>query len=364
MSPMTRSMVPQGLPPPGRRGFFAARPRCARLGPMQQKDRIAPHPAQPHPDIAWRIGDVTIRGDLILAPMAGFSDQPFRRICREMGSAVSYTPCAVDRAVLAQSDEADRTYAFHESERPVAIQLLSRDPDLLVAAAQRIMSFQPDLIDLNLGCPSRRITSGGRGAALLRRPSRIERLVSALVSAVPIPVTAKIRLGWDDNSRNYLEVARILEDAGAQAIAVHGRTKDQGYAGWADWDAIAAIVASVKVPVIANGDVRTVADIARIAAHTGCDAVMIGRGAIGNPWLFARRNLEDIPLDERLGVIARHLRDMAAFYGQRHGTICFRKHLVKYIRGLPGAARMRGKLMQPETPDELLSALQAWYKTL
>jgi len=331
---------------------------------MHNKSMTTSNPAQLGPNKVWHIGDVPICGDLILAPMAGFSDQPFRRICREMGSAVSYTPCVVDRAVLAESPNASPTYAFHESERPVAIQLLSRDPNLLVAAAQRLMAFQPDLIDLNLGCPSRRITGGGRGAALLKHPSRVGRMVSMLVQAVPIPVTAKMRLGWDDSSRNHLEIARILEDTGARAIAVHGRTKAQAYAGQADWDAIAAIKASVKVPVIANGDVRSVADIVRIAAHTACDAVMIGRGALGNPWLFARRDRGSVPLHERLSVMERHLRAMAAFYGDRRGTICFRKHLVKYMRGLPGAAHMRAELMVIETPDDLLAALRAWYQAL
>jgi len=314
------------------------------------------------PDAAlWRIGDVAIGGDLILAPMAGFSDQPFRRICREMGSAISYTPCAVDRAVLADSDEADRTYAFHASERPVAIQLLSREPALLAEAAKRLVEiFQPDLIDLNLGCPSRRVAGGGRGAALLQRPGLISQLMTTLVNAVPIPITAKIRLGWDASSRNHVEVARTLQDAGAQAIAVHGRTKEQAYAGQADWDAIAEVAASVQVPVIANGDVRSVADIDRILRHTGGRAVMIGRGAVGNPWLFSRRDLDTVSIQERLAVMERHLRMMAELAGERHGTICFRKHLVKYMRGVPNAARMRGELMRPESPDELVAALHAW----
>ncbi|MGC9359687.1 MAG: tRNA dihydrouridine synthase DusB [Anaerolineae bacterium] len=312
----------------------------------------------------WHIGTIPIHGDLILAPMAGFSDMSFRRICREMGSAISYTPCVVDRAVLAEAAGADRTYAFHEDERPVAIQLLSRDPNLLVAAARRLMAFEPDLIDLNLGCPSRRITSGGRGAALLRQPQRIGQLVAALVESVPIPVTAKIRLGWDDASRNYLEVARILEDAGASAIAVHARTKAQNYAGHADWGAIAAIVEAVDVPVIGNGDVRSVSDIADMKAQTGCNAVMIGRGAIGNPWIFARRDLSDVSLEERLRVVSRHVSAMASFYGPRHGTVCFRKHLVKYIRGLPGAAQTRAELMRLESPEEVMATLRAWYETL
>jgi len=331
---------------------------------MQANITTASQTVQSHADNTWHIGDMPIHGDLILAPMAGFSDMPFRRICREMGSAISYTPCAVDCAVLAESPGADRTYAFHESERPLAIQLLSRDPRLLAAAAQRVMTFEPDLIDLNLGCPSRRITGGGRGAALLREPQRIAKLISALVEAVPVPVTAKIRLGWDDTSRNYLEVAHILEDAGARAIAVHGRTKAQGYAGQADWDAIAAVVAEVDIPVIGNGDVCSVADIENIKRHTGCDAVMIGRGAIGNPWLFARRDLSTIPLEERLRVMERHLETMAAFYGVHHGTICFRKHLVKYVRGLPGAAHMRGELVRLETPQEVLAKMNAWHEML
>lgn len=304
------------------------------------------------------IGRVPIEGDLVLAPMAGYSDRPYRTICREMGSALSYTSCILDEAVLQRSKRTETLVDFGAEERPVAIQMLSNDERTLVEACLRLMELEPDVFDLNLGCPARHVSYRGRGAALLRAPDRIGRMVAQLVRAVPVPVTAKIRLGWEQ--RNYLEVARVLEDSGVAAIAVHGRTKAQSYAERADWGAIAEVRAAVRVPVLANGDVRTVADIAAIRAATGCAGVMIGRGAVGNPWIFQRRDITSVTYAERLAVIRRHLAAMLAYYGERIGLLLFRKHVVKYVQGLDEAGLLRNRLVACESAAALLQVLEEW----
>ena len=307
------------------------------------------------------LGNVPLYGDLVLAPMAGYSDVPFRLICREMGSAVSYTPCVQEGAMLRwRSRRREERIDFREEERPVAMQLLGKDEHELVQAALRAQELRPDIIDLNFGCPARRVSWHGRGAALLREPMLIGHLVSRVVHAVSVPVTAKIRLGWDESSRNYCEVAHILEDSGVSAITVHGRTKEQGYSGQADWNSIAEVRANIKVPVIANGDVRTVADIAAIKRVTGCNIVMIGRGAVGHPWIFARRDVGDVGYAERQAMIRRHLQAMIAYYGQRVALLVFRKHIVHYIRTMDDAASRRNALVACRTADELFALLESW----
>ncbi len=306
------------------------------------------------------IGSVPLYGDLILSPMVGYSDMPFRLICREMGSAMSYVPYVLDDAVNRRCRRAKKLVDFHPAERPVALQVLGKEEGNLLEACRRLLELAPDWLDLNLGCPARRVSGRGRGAALLCEPLKIGRIVSELTRVLPVPLTAKIRLGWDDNSRNYLEVAHILEESGIAAIAVHGRTKAQGYSGRADWQAIAEVRAAVRVPVLANGDVRTVADIAAIKAATGCELVLIGRGAVGNPWIFSRRDAADVPYAERLAMIRRHLQAMTDYYGERIGLLLFRKHVVKYIQELDGATDFRPLLCSAETPAELLRLLEAW----
>ena len=194
-----------------------------------------------------------------------------------------------------------------------------------------VLRLNPDIIDINLGCSARCVSNRGAGAGLLKSPEKIKEIFTGLIKISPVPVTAKMRLGWDENSRNYLEVAKLLEDHGAAMIAVHGRTRSQAYTGKSDWIAIGEIKQTVSIPVIANGDVRTVADIERIKSITGCDAVMIGRGAIGNPWLFSRIDRASISLQSTIEVMLEHLTLMDDFYGQSRGHILFRKHLKAYL---------------------------------
>ncbi len=303
-------------------------------------------------------------GDVILAPMDGYSDLPFRVLCREYGSAMSYTEFVAIEAVQYAAKKAMRMFDYAPSEKPqMSFQIFGADEDKFIIAAQKLERFEPGIIDINMGCSVPNVSGRGAGAGLLRDPQKIGRIFNRLSHAVSVPVTGKIRLGWDSQTRNYLEVAKILEDNGASLVAVHGRTKEMKYGGQADWDAIAEIKQAVKIPVIGNGDVKTAQDIERMKAHTGCDAVMIARAAIGNPWIFQRRNREDVSLQEMVLLQKRHLQLMVDYYGD-WGLILFRKHAVRYIHGLHGAAELRQKLMTCTSPTlfiEIIEEYQAWY---
>ena len=307
------------------------------------------------------VREIPIDGDLILSPMAGFSDKPFRAICRELGSAISYTEFVSADGLAHNSHKSWTYFAYDEAERPIAFQLFDHDIDRLVTHSQRLVDrLHPTTIDINMGCSVNNVAMKGAGAGLLRTPEKIAELFSRLSKTLPVPVTGKIRLGWDDVSRNYLEVAHILEDNGASAVAVHGRTKMQMYHGEADWRPIAEIKTRVKIPVIGNGDVKCVADIARIKALTGCDAVMIGRAAIGNPWIFQRKDFNDVSFEERTALIRRHLAAMLDFYGPRLGIVLFRKHVVRYIRGVPYATDVRLALLTCTTAEEFIDLFGQW----
>jgi tRNA-dihydrouridine synthase B len=294
------------------------------------------------------IRDIPIHGELILAPLSGYNDQPFRRLCLEFGASLVYTGLLSASAILYGSQRSNEMLRFHPDEHPLACQLFGSDADMLAQAARAVEPLGIDVLDFNMGCAEPKIVKSGHGAALLQDPAQIGRIITRLVDAVRVPVTGKIRLGWDDASRNYLEVARILEDSGAAMIAVHGRTAEQQYTGVADWDAIAEVKQAVRIPVVASGDVKCAADIPRIQAHTGCDGVMIGRAAIGNPWLFQRRDLPDIPWAERAPVILEHLRRMVAFHGEVQGHRRFRKHLRRYLTSTSVSRQQRSVFLRCE----------------
>ncbi len=306
------------------------------------------------PTVHFHVGPIPIYGDLILSPMDGYSDLPFRLICRELGSAMSYTEFVnVDELQGHKpSRKALQKLQFDPCEQPMTFQIYGHDEERIISTAARLQELQPNIIDLNMGCYVKDIAERGAGSGLLRCPDKIARIFTRLSSELRVPVTGKIRLGWDDQSRNHIEVANILEDSGASLIAVHGRTKAQAYKGQADWDAIAEVKCAVQIPVIGNGDVKTVADIAHIKAHTGCDGVMIGRGAIGNPWIFARKDRECVTIAEKLTLMRRHLALNLDFYGQQLGLILFRKHAARYIAGLPGEAELRTLLLTSESVEE------------
>jgi nifR3 family TIM-barrel protein len=277
------------------------------------------------------VGNIPVFGNLILSPMDGLSERPFRSLVRKLGSAMSYTEFINAIDVLADIQRIQKKIAFYEFERPIVFQIFDDDPVRLLSAAQQLMVFQPDIIDLNLGCSARHVSGRGAGAGLLPQPLKVAEIIRNLVKHLPVPVTAKIRLGWDERNRNYLEIARIVEDCGAQLIAVHGRTRAQGYTGRADWDAIAEVKASLHIPVIANGDVQHVADIHRILSHTHCDGVMIGRAALQNPWIFSLKDRWEVPKEEVKNWIQLHLNEMVAFHGNEQGLTLFRKYLKRLL---------------------------------
>ncbi len=301
----------------------------------------------------FHVRDIPIYGDAILAPMSGYSDLPFRSITRELGSAMSYTEFVPAPGLLKEIETLYRKLLYTESERPIVFQIYGANVQELVDAAQRIEQLGPDIIDLNMGCWAPKVAENGSGAGLLRDPQKIGQIFRELNKAVSIPVTGKIRLGWDNDSLNYLDVCKILEDNGAALIAVHGRTKHQAYRGNANWDAIAEIKQAVSVPVIGNGDVKTPGDIQRMKAHTGVDGVMIARAAIGNPWIFQHKEREDISYEARADMLRKHMQLSIDYYGADTGFRLFKRHAVKYVYGTHGASRMREALCDVETPADV-----------
>jgi len=308
------------------------------------------------PPVFW-VRNLPIYGDVVLAPMAGFSDLPYRMIARDFGSAMGYTEFVSVDGILQGNRKTLRMLDFHPSEYPMTFQVFGSNENKIVEACQRIEQLGPHIIDLNMGCSVAKVSGRGAGAALLCTPDKIGRIFNRLSKLLSVPVTGKIRLGWDHTRRNYLEVAQILEDNGAALIAVHARTKAQAYTGAADWDAIAEIKQRVKLPVIGNGDVKCVADIERMKQHTGCDAVMIGRAAIGNPWIFARKDRHEVTFAEKAALIRRHLGLMLDYYDEDYGLILFRKHVVKYISEIQGAAKLRAALVTCTAAEDFIALL-------
>jgi tRNA-dihydrouridine synthase B len=306
--------------------------------------------------VFW-VRDIPVYGDLILSPMDGYSDLPFRALARSLGSAMSYTEFINAIDVTGAHPHLDRRLTYQENERPVVYQIFDDDPDRLVRAALKLRPRNPDIIDINMGCSARTVAGRGAGAGLLRTPQKIAQIFSRLTKELDIPITGKIRLGWDDSSRNYLDTARIIEDNGGSLIAVHGRTKMQGYTGSADWDAIAEVRQAVSVPVIANGDVKTIADIERIKAHTGCSAVMIARAAISNPWIFSRLDRDQVPIDLLKSTMLQHLSSMQSFYGAEYGLVLFRKYVARYLTPYRLSGDLRQTLMTSRAKEEFLGLL-------
>jgi tRNA-dihydrouridine synthase B len=303
------------------------------------------------------IGNLPIYGDAILAPMDGYSDWPFRSLCRSLGSAMSYTEFVKSEDIVHLFRRVRAKLTYEESERLVTFQIYGDDPDIMLEAALIAQDLGPDIIDINMGCPAKSVVHRGCGVGLMRTPEKIGQIFSKLTAKLSIPVTGKMRLGWDD-CISYREVARIVEDNGAALIAVHGRTKNQGYGGQADWDAIAEVKSLVRIPVIGNGDVRRVADIQRMKDYTGCDAVMIGRGAIANPWIFSGIDREEVTPAQVRETMRQHLEKNVAFYGEEDGERLFRKHAMHYL-GLHTLDReARKNILRKRPPGEYMDILR------
>ncbi|OMI18406.1 tRNA dihydrouridine synthase DusB [Leptospira weilii serovar Heyan] len=281
-----------------------------------------------------RIGDVTIPGRISLSPMAGVSDSPTRRICRKFGAAFSYTEFVNTDELVHRAPKAFKMFRFHPEERPIAFQIFGNRLEIIAEAAEIIQELKPDIIDLNMGCSTRKVSLRGAGAGLLRKPALAGKIIEAIKKRVNVPVTAKIRIGWDSESRNYLEVSKILEESGVSALTVHGRTKEMAYTGLADWDAIGEVKARRKIPVFGNGDIKSYEEANSRMREYNLDGVLIGRNAIGNPWIFSKIKKEELYWSEILEVILEHARWMIQDFGEEFGLVLFRKHLVKYLNGL------------------------------
>jgi nifR3 family TIM-barrel protein len=306
------------------------------------------------------IRDVPIYGDTILAPMDGYSDWPFRSLCRKLGSAMSYTEFVKVEKILSRSKEPAKRLYFQEEERPITFQIYGDDPDLILEAALKIEPLNPDIIDLNMGCPAKSIADRGAGVGMMLTPEKIAETFKKLTSALKVPVTGKIRLGWDTN-KNYKLIARIVEEEGGSLIAIHGRTKEQRYSGEADWDAVAEVKQAVSIPVVGSGDVRTVADIQRMKQHTNCDAVMIGRGAIANPWIFSGLDREQVSAELLQETIHDHLQKSVQFYGEEDGQRLFRKYAVQYLLLKTLDREQRKQILKQRPTGEFLEILNQVY---
>jgi len=290
------------------------------------------------------VNDLEINGNLILAPMDGYTDWPFRSICRELGSAISYTEFVKAEDVLQRPHYIKEKIHFTESERPVFIQIYGNRADTILEAALILQETGPDAIDINMGCPNRSIAGRGAGAGLIRTPLKAARIIKTLKNSLDVPVTAKIRLGWKD-CQNGMLLSQIIESFGGSLVAVHARSKEQGHEGQPDLDALADIKDRLQIPVLGNGGIRKAVDIETMITATNCDGVMIGRGAVLNPWIFSGRDREEINSSEVINLMLDHLDRSLSFYGSEKGLVLFRKFAAGYLEPYGLEREQRRKLL-------------------
>ena len=308
-----------------------------------------------------KIGNLEIKGYACLAPMAGVADRAFRELCMSYGAAYVISEMVSSKGLTMQDKKSKELLYLSDAERPAGAQIFGDDPEIMAKAALKAMEFSPDFIDINMGCPAPKIAGNGGGSALLKNPKLIGKIVEKVVEVSPVPVTAKIRIGWDENSINAVEIAKRIEAAGADAITVHGRTKAQMYAPPVSLGEIARVKKAVSIPVIGNGDIVDGKSAKRMLDETGCDFLMVGRGALGNPWIFqcinAYLNNEaefiEPTLEEKMNVMLRHISTLCEYKGVRVGMREARKHAAWYIKGIRGAASFRQEIGRLSTMDEL-----------
>lgn len=312
------------------------------------------------------IGNVTLDNNIILAPMAGVTDLPFRLLCRELGAGMVCMEMVSAKAIYYGNKNTEGLLEIHPKEAPASLQLFGSDPVIISEMAKKIEERPFAIFDINMGCPVPKVVNNGEGSALMKNPKLVREILSALVKAVKKPVTVKIRKGFDDNHVNAVEIAQIAEDCGVAAVAVHGRTREQYYSGKADWDIIAAVKDAVSIPVIGNGDVDSPARAKELLKYTGCDGVMIGRAAQGNPWIFREvtqfMETGEIPKrpdrQEKKELILRHAALQLAYKGEYIGVREMRKHLSWYTVGMPCSARFRQTINTMESMDELIEGVE------
>jgi len=311
-----------------------------------------------------KIGPVEIPTLARMAPMAGITNAPFRLIVKECGSGLTTTEEMDAAALLTNHPHANDIAAYYPEERPLAMQLLGKDPELLSRAAEKLQGLGADLVDLNMGCPMPRITGKGKGAALMRDLAAASRILRAMRKALSVPLTVKIRGGWDDEHLNAVEVAQMAESEGVDAITVHPRTRAQRHTGRAPWEIIADVVAAVSIPVTGNGDVRAMADARRMAAETGCASVMIGRGALGRPWIFSESFDALSPegkRDYKIEVIARHCALIRGHFREKYALVQMQKHLAWYTEGLGHATDCRRRLFECRSHDDVWAVFKSYW---
>lgn len=315
-----------------------------------------------------QIGNIQLENNIFLAPMAGVTDMPFRVLCKEQGCGLVYTEMVSAKGMHYNDAKSQKLTEIDEREKPACVQIFGSDPDILAGIACRLNDSDAALIDINMGCPTPKITKNGEGSALMLKPALVEKIVRAVSSASIKPVTVKIRKGWDDDHINAVEIAILAEKSGVSAVTVHGRTRDRFYSGTADWDVIKRVREAVSIPVIGNGDVFKPEDAARMLDYTGCAAVMVGRGAQGNPWIFKRilhylKSGDILPepsLDDKIGMMVRHMHMLVEYKGEHTGVCEMRKHIAWYLKGIKNSAQIKEKVFKMNSKDEIIWLLEGY----
>ena len=318
-------------------------------------------------DFMWQIGNVKIKNKVVLAPMAGICNSAYRRIIKEMGCGLIEAEMVSDKAITFGSQKTLEMLYMTDFERPISQQIFGSDKESFVSAAKYIYEqMKPDIIDINMGCPVPKVAVKSQaGSALLKNPDKVYEIVSAVVEAVPIPVTVKIRSGWDEKSINAVEIAKTIEKAGASAITVHPRTRAQGYSGLADWSIIKQVKENVSIPVIGNGDINSCYDAKRMLDETGCDAIMIGRGVLGNPWLikecidYLEEGIEPAKVStiEKITMIKKHLNYLLEIKPTKVALLEMRSHASWYLKGIPNASNLRSRINKVDNLDDFYKLL-------
>ena len=321
----------------------------------------------------FKIGNVEIKNNVVLAPMAGISNSAYRTIIKEMGAGLIVAEMVSDKAIMYGSKKTVDMLYMTEFERPISQQIFGSDKESFIIAAKYIYeNMKPDIIDINMGCPVPKVAiSSQAGSALLKNPEKVYEIVKRVVDSVPIPVTVKIRSGWDEKNINAKVIAKVIEKAGASAITVHPRTRKQGYSGKADWNIIKEVKESVNIPVIGNGDIISCYDAKRMLDETGCDAIMIGRGVLGNPWLikecvdYLEKGIEpkEVSIEEKIDMIKRHLNLLIETKPYKVAILEIRSHAAWYLKGLPGTKELKQEIFKANTHEELINLLDNYLTT-
>jgi nifR3 family TIM-barrel protein len=322
----------------------------------------------------WKIGNVEIQNRIVFAPMAGISNESYRSIIKSMGAGLIYSEMVSDKGIVYNSKKTLDLLKINDSERPISVQIFGSDIDSFVSAAKFVNNnIKPDILDINMGCPVPKVALKSQaGSGLLKNPEKIYEIISKIVKNVQIPVTVKIRSGWDENSINCIEVAKIIEKAGASAIAIHPRTRSQGYSGNADWTLIKKVKEAVNIPVIGNGDIKTIYDAKRMLEETNCDAIMIARATIGNPW-FIKECLEYIENNtiiekpsykDRIDMIIKHYNLIEKNEGQRKALLDIKTHALAYLKFIPGSKELKNEFALCKTKEEFDNCIKKAYNLI